>query len=74
MYIDDIPLNRIMNLTNIARQKVPVLVGKCIKINPQTGRQFGYAGLLPYKQLKDSMDIPIKILSLKVVEHFLNYY
>lgn len=60
MYIDDIPLNRIMNLTNIARQKVPVLVGKCIKINPQTGRQFGYAGLLPYKQLKDSMDIPIK--------------
>lgn len=66
MYIDDIPLNRIMNLTNIARQKVPVLVGKCIKINPQTGRQFGYAGLLPYKQLKQSFFF-YQILYIRIV-------
>lgn len=60
MYIDDIPLNKIMSLTNIARQKIPTLVEKCIQINPQTGKQFGYAGLLPYKRLKNSMDMPIK--------------
>lgn len=60
MYIDDVPLNKIMNLTNIARQKVPILVGKCIKINPQTGQQFGYAGLIPYKRLKKTIGISEK--------------
>lgn len=66
MYIDDVPLNKIMNLTNITKQKVPILVGKCIKINPQTGRQFGYAGLIPYKRLEKTAKISAKNSESKV--------
>ena len=52
MYIDDFPLIKIMELTKIPWQKISQLVGKCVKINQKTGKQYGYTGLIPYKRLK----------------------
>lgn len=51
MYIDDFPMDKITNITGILRQKISVLVGKCIQIDPNTGRQYGYSALLHYKRL-----------------------
>ena len=51
MYIVGKNVGDIENLTQIKKQNITKLINKCIQINPETGKQFGYSGLLNYKRV-----------------------
>lgn len=51
MYIDNYSTNEIESETGIKSGNLTKLVSRCLKINSDTGRQYGYAGLIPNRQL-----------------------
>ncbi len=51
LYIDDIPVTDISKITGMRHNKISKLIERCIKINPNTGMQFGYAALIPNKKV-----------------------
>lgn len=61
LYIDDISSEKIYEETGIRHNKLAKLVSRCIKINPETGMQYGYIALIPHKRI--STNIPSKTKS-----------
>lgn len=55
MYIDDYSGKEILTATGISHDKVAKLVARCIKINPATGKQYGYAGLIPNRKIVNNI-------------------
>lgn len=54
MYIDDFSAQEIFDVTGINHDKVAKFVARCIKINPISGKQYGYAGLIPNKKIANN--------------------
>ncbi|MBR5297758.1 MAG: hypothetical protein IKU29_07835, partial [Parabacteroides sp.] len=51
MYIDNLSTAEIESETGIKSGNLTKLVSRCLKIDPDTGRQYGYAALIPNRQL-----------------------
>lgn len=54
LYIDDASAEEIFNATGIRHNKIAELVERCIKINPETGMQYGYAALIPNRKIRSN--------------------
>lgn len=51
MYINNHSTTEIESETGIKSGNLTKLISRCLKINPDSGRQYGYAGLIPNKVL-----------------------
>lgn len=55
MYINDASCEDIFHATGIRNNRLTILVERCLKINPETGKQFGYAALVPNKKIDNKI-------------------
>jgi len=60
MYIDGASLKRIHADTGIHRTSISRLIQRCIKIDTNTGKQYGYSALIPQKKLKQNSKLQTK--------------
>ncbi len=51
MYIDDFNAKDIYATTGINHDKIAKYVARCLQIDPNTGKQQGYVGLIPYRKV-----------------------
>ncbi len=70
MYIDDFSAQEIFAATGIAHDKVAKLVARCIKLDSITGKQYGYAGLIPNKKLNNNIPTDFKNSTYKTKGSF----
>ena len=54
LYIDDVPSEKIFEETGIRHNKVADMIERCIKINPETGTQYGYTALIPNRKISNN--------------------
>ena len=55
LYIDDAHAKEIFEKTGIKHNKVADLISRCIKIDPATGKQYGYTALVPNKKITNKV-------------------
>lgn len=51
MYIDDYNVDEIFNITKIKHDKLTRLIDRCLKINLESGQEYGYTALIPQKRV-----------------------
>lgn len=65
LYVSDVSVNEIYAQTGISRNRLSELIGRCLKINPITGKQYGYEGLIPNKKMSYGHNLAKKSPSSK---------
>lgn len=70
MYIDDYPAKTIFSETGINHDKVAKLIARCIKIDPITSKQYGYAALIPNRKVSTKAPTEYKSSTAKTKGSF----